>query len=254
MRLKTFILNESRSKNIDFDEATNIIKTKCKKAYDTMLVSPIFRGVENNTNSMFVDPKKGKPRKSANTKNYYTYIIDNSPAWKNYPKRSKSIICTTDAGYAMGFGTTYRVFPYDGAKIGVCPTGDLWSSFWGILKDDLDSVNDALSKIFDFYGVKLDDSSYKMFKESFKVFDNSYNVFNYKKEYIYKHFPYNIEFIKELLNGYNGKNFYKKVENMFNPKKNEFELKKIGDSLPVNKEVWTDSKSVLINETMVKWL
>jgi hypothetical protein len=43
-----------------------------------------------------IDPKK-HDRRSANTQNYYTYIIDNSKDWEDFPKRSKSLICH---GYA----------------------------------------------------------------------------------------------------------------------------------------------------------
>ena len=49
---------------------------------------------------------------------------------------------------------------------------------------------------------------------------------------------------------------YKGMEDMFNdlldPKKNKFQLKKVGDTLPsADREVWTDGKSVLINKEKI---
>ena len=52
---------------------------------------PILRGarISEDVNQIFIiNPKKHK-RISAYTNNYYTWIIDKSKYWKDYPKRSK---------------------------------------------------------------------------------------------------------------------------------------------------------------------
>lgn len=86
----------------------------------------VYRGTEPQMG--VVDTNKFQ-RKSANTLNYYTLWLDNSPKWKDYPKRSKSLICTNDMGTAGGFGDIHWVIPKDSNAIGVCPSDDFWSSF-----------------------------------------------------------------------------------------------------------------------------
>jgi hypothetical protein len=55
--------------------------------------------------------------------------MDNNPAWKNYPKRSKALICSTNEGTASGFGQVQIIIPADSNKIGCCNENDLWGSF-----------------------------------------------------------------------------------------------------------------------------
>lgn len=68
-------------------------------------------------------------RKSANTHNYYTIWMDNHPSWSDYPKRSKSLICSMSEDYAGSFGDLKLIIPADGNKIGICSDDDLWTSF-----------------------------------------------------------------------------------------------------------------------------
>lgn len=67
-------------------------------------------------------------RKSDNTYNYYTELIDTLPAFKDFPKRSRSLICTPSKTKAKPYGKLYKIFPFDGAKIGICPHKDIWDS------------------------------------------------------------------------------------------------------------------------------
>lgn len=94
----------------------------------------IYRGIstkEGIRNSIeFVDPTaRSEPRKSANTHNYYTLWVDNSVRWLNYPKRSYSLICSTDSITAGIYGETYVVIPIEDTPIGICPDEDFWYSF-----------------------------------------------------------------------------------------------------------------------------
>jgi len=139
MRLKQFIIQEGRSKEIHLDKAIDTIHKKCRQAMNMYRKGyGIYRGIEFYGSSksprfLEIDPKKGEPRKSANTFNYYTLLNDNSPKWVSYPKRSQSIICSTLEGGAQGYGTMYYVFPYDNTKIGVCPEDDYWHSFQKVI-------------------------------------------------------------------------------------------------------------------------
>ena len=241
MRLKSFLLQEGRSEAMSHEETIDIISKHCQKA---LKGTPVYRGINISRSYMFVDPKKAEPRVSANTTNYYTYINDNSPYWKQYPKRSQSIICTTSQTQPINYGYTYRVFPYDGAKIGVCPKRDYWFSFYQALGDDymLDEFNDHLVDMMNrsnVYG--FNDDSYKKIVDGFKTFDM-----------FMKDDPNKLTILKSrynILSGYDPDKitFLEHIQKLLSPKKNKFQLKKIGDKLPDNKEVWTDSKSMLVD-------
>jgi hypothetical protein len=248
MRLKQFILQEDRSKIIKENEAIEIIKKNCKQAlnkYKKKII--IYRGIERDDDFLSVDPKSGKPRKSANTKNYYTLINDNSPYWKEYPKRSQSIICSTTDDTTMNYGYTYIVFPYDNAKIGVCYQSDYWDSFPHLFKltnqyYGMGLFNRHLDLLFEQVDIPLSDKSYSSLQHSFGLFDLT--------------FDHDTESIDSLINddGYIFLKGYDKVwdlmkhlNNLLAPKPNKFGLYKISNlSKYEDREVWTDSKSILI--------
>lgn len=110
------------------DDFREVLASHCSQAMSTMLTSPIWRGSRSNNNEvMILDPSSGT-RKSENTTNYYTLLMDNSPYMKGWPKRSNSLICTTRRKVAESYGKAYAIFPYNGTKIAVCPGNDLWDT------------------------------------------------------------------------------------------------------------------------------
>lgn len=90
--------------------------------------TPIFRG-DGFANAAIYHTDQIN-RISKNTRNYYTQWMDNHPDWDAYPKRSKSLICTTDEEVAYGYHqNVMRVIPSNSCKIGVVPADDLWYAF-----------------------------------------------------------------------------------------------------------------------------
>lgn len=104
------------------------LKMHCSEFIANNLDSPIWRGSKHNVKEAFVINPASGTRKSENTTNYYTLLMDNSPYMRGWPKRSKSLICSTREEVSSSFGTTYAVFPFDGAKIAICPSTDLWNT------------------------------------------------------------------------------------------------------------------------------
>lgn len=129
MRFKNFLI-ESNENDKDF----KLIVDNVNSSYLDLITSSegtlIYRGMnkKNSSGVTLMTPKAG--RKSANTSNEFTTLVDNFlPSWKDYPKRSNSFICSTDMSYAAGFGYLHMVLPVGITKIGVCPENDMWSSF-----------------------------------------------------------------------------------------------------------------------------
>ena len=127
-RLNDF-LSEGRSQFVD---PQKIHSLKVSRGY----VAPkVFRGIQEASHTTLrVDPRTST-RRSANTSNYYTLWMDNDKAWRSFPNRSKSIICTTSYEKATQYATSnesmvYAVWPEEEyTSFGVCPTPDLWTSF-----------------------------------------------------------------------------------------------------------------------------
>lgn len=115
-------------REISGEEAKQLLETSCSEAFNTWGKLPLFRGSRNLTPGIYyIDPSKGT-RKSQNIGNQYTMLMDNSPYFEEFPKRSHSLICSTDLSYAhnYGKGTGFYVYPKNGTKIGICPYRDIW--------------------------------------------------------------------------------------------------------------------------------
>lgn len=110
--------------------------------------APIYRGTEENLSGVLNTTQL--KRDSANSNGYYNWWLDNSPDWSEYPKRSKSIIASTDKYTADNFDTVYFIVPSDKCKIGMCSKSDIWGSF------DLEQFDDIADDLNEFMHVVAD--------------------------------------------------------------------------------------------------
>lgn len=138
MRFKQF-LNErdgDHRNEISEEQAAELAKQHAAVALSN-IKTPIWRGFSGTAPFYLIDTAKGG-RKSVNTSNYYTSIMDGVLP-SEFPRRSKSIICGNNANkdYADGHSSDissggksthgmYAILPYDDAKIGICPQHDIW--------------------------------------------------------------------------------------------------------------------------------
>ena len=91
---------------------------------------PIVRGFSAEVNRPFlIDTLAGSVRRSVNTSNHYTVILD-AVLPPEFPRRSTSIICANFAalGYAGSYGKLFAIVPFDDAKIGICPKDDMFAT------------------------------------------------------------------------------------------------------------------------------
>ncbi len=120
---------QSRSEEISLEKAIELFRFNCSD-YDPSL-NKIYRGNENFFESAFkLSNPQNFVRKSANTTNYCTLILELLDSWKPYPRRSRSLICSSRKWGADVFGNTRDlVIPFNNSKIGICPSGDFWQGF-----------------------------------------------------------------------------------------------------------------------------
>lgn len=233
----------SRVEPIAESDAKDTIRYNCKKSVQN---TNIWRGTRSfNQNFGFGNSEKFEElRKSANTANYYTLILDNSKEWSSFPQRSKSFVCATTVQQTFSYGSPYKVIPFDGTPIGVCPEADIWDSFRTI--GQLSILNDTISL------------AASMLDLDMKKMQNNYKYLLKSLDEIGKDFKEKDPYPNWLeMQSYLKKTFFKKFDesNMklsdflleeFKPGKNKFKLKKAGNKLPSDVEVWFQGKAIFI--------
>lgn len=95
--------------------------------YDINCEFPLFRATENLFLVKSIDPSKYERKPMDNRNAFYKYFMDENDNW---PKRSKSLIMSTESGLILYGDYTYRVIPLEkNRKVAVAPTSDIWTSF-----------------------------------------------------------------------------------------------------------------------------
>jgi len=235
-----------RTKEITKEEALKLLETKCKKS---LKGTPIYRGLTGlPSNYGYADPANSPmARISRNAEgNYYTLLMDNLPSWKGYPKRSKSFICSTDDMKASGYGDMYYVFPVNGAKIGVCSSGDVFHSFPQLHKyyPVLSYFNMSCQDIFKQYA-HAEPQTYKELIEGLKKIQKKAEEWDAAGK-IEEFGDYWGMFWYYAYTSMNG-DMLKYINFMMSPRENHFLLKKAGYDLPDDNEVWTEGPCVFVS-------
>jgi len=239
MRLQNFLLeSDGRAKPIGDKDFKQLIETKYKDSVNAYRKDiRYYRGTESSSAStLYIDPKKFI-RSSKQNQNYYTLLMSYDPSWSKYPPRDKSVIATTNIGYAQNYGTPYIVLPENGATIGIAPSPDIWSSFRTTLggSHNLMPLLDHLEDLFLEANFEDAGKDYKTFKEACKK--ARVNVGELKT---YSKVPYSKK-----------DGLYKWLVDVFSPDKNRFKVIKAGDAhqAGTDSEVWTDGECLLCKVT-----
>lgn len=250
MRLQSFLLSEGRSTHVSSEFATDYIKKHCTDAIDAYNKgSKMYRGTTDKGDFALVKPSEYNRASAYASANFYTLLLDNLSEWKRYPKRSKSIVMSTDINKAWEYSDDggkklYVCLPVNGSKIGVCSGEDIWESFPSTL-GNLGWWSDDMSSIYGDWASE----SWNLFKQTINDYDKEVTVqmvrrlkltMNNRNRWFDKYAD-NIQDVGS------SKPMLDVLTELFNPSKNGFKLMKVGDILPKYKEVWTDGDSILID-------
>lgn len=267
MRLKGYILEGhgpqgGRGKWIDEDTAMELLSKKCGKSFDHYNKTGVvlYRGMPGNGDYYQIDPKSST-RRSQYTDNYYTLVMDNDPRWSKFPKRSESLICTTREGKASGYGgTVMQVFPYDGANFGVASGDDIWESFEqnNLRGDSLGELNSFLNGIASYYDLDgfRSMTTYKKFMYWLDRFEAELQTTKDRDVPIIGKWPSMLTRLSSVADSWiadGAPPFKKWYQDIFDPADNDMyatkDIKKVFGKGAVDKEVWTDSKAILVTKT-----
>lgn len=257
---KQFISEESKFSPIVLQTTDEFIDW-CEKNSSSYLKNaakyPIYRGM-NNLKLLSLTNSNDFDRRSANTSNYYSWWIDNNPTWKDYPKRSKSLICSTSVHQADRFGDVSLVIPSDSNKIGICSAEDLWYSFTFIEKlfNDssigMEAINVWLHQTFEALELAVgfnfkDPKTYEEYIELLKLC----SIENLEIIMENEHSKMFTNFLTKMINkckheGIN--NFFELFNVILTPTENKFKLT-TGSKFKCNgdHEIWVQGESALIS-------
>lgn len=263
MRFKAFLEAALPGKDLKFEELTldklyHTLKTECSKSlWRVEEDQPLWRGLSRHTGSdddgepwypkarsdiMITDTAAGE-RRSQNTSNQYTLILDNNPYMKDYPKRKKSLICTTSETTAGGFGQVYAVIPFDSVKkIASTNVGDLWNviiKLW-----DFSVSIEVWNDLWDI--LDLSESEWSKWEEFQNQLIKSEEFYNNVKAKVANFTRIDID----DLNFPKPKNFLDSVCRAFSPETLGFSLHGLRDNIKTPSETWFSGKCVLISSDM----
>src|SRR4051812_3088795 len=103
------------------DQAIELLNIHCKNGLTAIENGCLLYRGEKKKNSIpfqMIDASRGE-RTSKDTNNIYQLMMDNSTALANYPKRSKSLICSTSYSEARDYGIARVIIPFDDVEIAV---------------------------------------------------------------------------------------------------------------------------------------
>jgi hypothetical protein len=176
-RIQYFKLFETRSTKLSEDEFNKLVKTKCS---DFLSNPKLLQRIKGNYDGdySYINPKVShrnplmKEDGGGVFSSHHTLLMDNLPSWKGFPKRTQSLIGSTNITIDPVFGSHYYfVIPYDGAIFSVAPGSDLWASACNIgnVKYQFD---DYFSEVF--LQAQISDSSYESMMKDLQDLYNTY--------------------------------------------------------------------------------
>jgi hypothetical protein len=145
--------------------------------------TPLYRGDRSSvvtkamekTGFLMVDTSATE-RKSENTSNYYTVLLDNHPDRGDFPKRSRSFIGSTNFQRSKGYhgwgsdNGPMVMIPYDDTKIVLVNHEDMWDTDITLFgrKENIEGANNH----FDYMDLKADIQDFERFAARLKQGDS----------------------------------------------------------------------------------
>lgn len=208
----------------------------------------IYRGMPSDIPILYGD-YSNNIRRSTDTNNYYTEILDNSPDWRDYPKRSKSFICSMFAEKTeemVSNKNMYVVLPIGNPVFGVCPKIDIWYSFnltpFGFYT--LFVFNASIKELMNIL-LGNDNDTYENILEMCSVLDKTTIKENDISSNSFKLYEY-------LKDGYNS---LKSLQELLSPTRNNFSKYKFSSLSKINdKEVWFSGPAYFIRKNALEKL
>lgn len=251
----------SRGEIIDDDISVEEILNKYTPWYDYKNVkTPLYRSVMVGTTTKpdfsfkIINPSKFK-RNPPTTENYYNTIIDNSENWKEYPKRSRSVMTHTDEISTKKYGNKcFRVIPLVENSKCAYVEDDYWNAFPKLFKEwpfhkisGLEGFNKSLRDTFNLTKKNYTKSKLESLLSSSSINSQRSSMYEFTKSHLDK--ARKIE---------NSSTIYEYIEKLMSPENSTVKLIEYNNDTKLpetdlfyNYEIWTESPCLLISNNLI---
>lgn len=245
----------------DSSEMFSFIENECSDFLNSEHSTNLYRGLSDSfKNKFYIADSTDYERKSPEF-SCHNFIMDNNNEWSEYPKRSKSIICTNNQIITTSYGKPFFIIPSNFAKIAVAPEPDVWESFNDSQGEPFDTSEFWQSFCIVLWrglkqkiGERTKILDYDSLLEACKLYDeNKQNILNY-----YNRGTLDIDkALKLLLKDFfklNNKTMYELLSELFNPNNfklyksyNEFCTKVKSPKYDAGHEIWYEGRALMIS-------
>lgn len=256
--IKTYKVFESYNrfgtKTLTEKEFDQIRKENCKNW--TKVETPLYRGMPDLGDYLYIDPLKGDYRNSIEDTDIHIDLLSNLPSWKDYPKYERCVIGGSPGAVGTYGNAIYEVIPFDDVRIAVCPYATIWESlgndyneFGGdiyLVEWFLDSI--GLDTSWEQIGGGTIETKLKSLGNSFYGSKIS-EIPNKDQESVDNFLMRLSEFSFKNRNEITGEDCYNFINNsLFNPKVRGFQLLNYDKNFKIEnrKQFWTEGPCLLI--------
>jgi len=252
-------------KGMSMDEATGYLEKNyglyeiaIDQYLDGVAIWRGFTGPNGGSEMFLYEPSENMARPASNTMNYINVFQSEDPVWASYPKRNKSLICSSSSGTASGYGYVNVVLPQGDPNIGICPDADFWTSFANLANvfktrynSDVSDINYALKASMRSYQTHIANSQQMppvTNMGELEAMCAAIDTVAANDEIMSKladHRSYEIN----MLTDHGSRKTIDAIRAGFSPDINNFKLSKLS-TLPMtdDRELWTSAPSLLIAE------
>lgn len=236
---------------IDVKKAVTLLNANCKDGLKAISNGGLlYRGFKHKNAVMTIDTTNGE-RTSRDTNNLYQVMMDTSSELKDYPKRSHSLICSTDINEAGSYGSVMVIIPFDGTELAITNCDDFLNNIiyskW-VDDVDVDHFTDVMYVLLRNAGLpKHDQYTAKDIPTINKVLDKNATAFceNFAKQF---HFQENLKKqFEKFVSENQGRVFEALCDSIFTRQTLNMRKKMFGEVLKKDVECWFAGKSIAID-------
>lgn len=178
MKYRDFLNESNRYNSLDKDNIINLIKQKCKLAWDQFIETGstnIYRGVAKKYD--YLELKKLDSVRISLSSNYLVNALfhESSKDFKHFQSRYNSVFCTNKYVHATAFGNVMMCFPLDDSWFSCLKHDFIYSEIDELFQKGLKNTDDILDNT---------DLDYMLLKDMNKLAylsnDTEFNSIKYK--------------------------------------------------------------------------
>lgn len=241
---------------ISIDDGEQALADKSSDALRAAKTQVLYRGHPHPPGDFFeFDGEKSKRNPTQMNGSVVADIMEQFPNWKDYPLRSRAIICSTDKHYAANYGggKVVAMMPHNGVRIAVCPTSDMKNAFAAGWSKSVSGQEPSVTDLGKWIGTAIQEQfgayeEAKLISRLKNITVGSLRVAKAKKKASGSTaIPF--DRLTKALQDTQFNNLYDALVYLLDPKRNKFSIMSNVADIPDQREAWFSDKAVAVRCT-----